>query len=88
MEGSLWRVVFCVQMRSAKYHQVNMHNFPVTQTNFRFEPPNFPVAGWMLIGLGSFFGLKKNFLVSVLHFSGFDFDLWLRPVSMGGQCAK
>ena len=39
-------------------------NFLVTWTNFRFEPPNFPVAGWMLVGFGSFSGLKKNFLVS------------------------
>ena len=42
-------------------------NFPVTQNNFRFEPPNFSVAEWMLI----FSGLKKNFPVLESHFSGF-----------------
>ena len=43
-------------------------NFPVTCTNFRFEPPNFLVAGWMLVGFGSFSSLKKNFPVLGLHF--------------------
>ena len=31
---------------------------------FRFEPSKFPIAGWMLVGLDHFFGLKKNFPVS------------------------
>ena len=43
-------------------------NFPVTQNNFRFEPPNFPAAEWMLI---FFSDLKKIFLIWGSHFSGF-----------------
>jgi hypothetical protein len=42
-------------------------NFPVTQNNFRFEPPNFPVAEWMLI----FFRFKEKFSSLGITFSGF-----------------
>ena len=47
-------------------------NFPVTQNNFRFESPNFPVAEWMLI----FFRFKENF--SDFGFTFFWFRSWER----------
>ena len=48
--------------------------FPVTQNNFRFEPPNFPVAEWMLI----FFRFKEEF--SDFGITFFRFRGWGRGV--------
>ena len=45
-------------------------NFPVTQNNFRFEPPNFSVAEWMLI----FFRFKEEFFGFGITF--FRFRSW------------
>ena len=49
-------------------------NFLVTQNNFRFEPPNFLVAEWMLI----FFRFKEKF--SDFGITFFRFRGWGRGV--------
>ena len=50
-------------------------NFPVTQNNFQFEPPNFPVAEWMLI----FFRFEEEI-------SGFEITFfWFRDWERGAE---